>query len=66
MNFIIKVLKFVERLYYITFQIYHLGIPYMKVILKSSKTWPSFKYLGFTKTNLNNMEKYLNMFKMRD
>ena len=38
MNFIIKVLKFVESLHYKTSQIYHLGIPYMKAILKSSKT----------------------------
>jgi hypothetical protein len=56
MNVIIKVLKFVESLLYVTSQIYHLGIQYMKVILKSSKIWPSFKYLGFTKTNLNNLK----------
>jgi len=66
MNFIIKVLKFVESLHDITFQIYPLDIPYMKAILKSSKIWPSFKYLDFTKTNLNNLKKYLNEIKLRD
>jgi hypothetical protein len=30
MNFIIKLLKFVESLHYITSHIYHLDIPYMK------------------------------------
>jgi hypothetical protein len=53
MNFITKSLKFVESLYYITSHIYHLDIPYMKASMKSSKTWPSFKHLGFTKINLN-------------
>jgi len=66
MNFVFKVLKFVESLHYIISQIYNFGIPYRKAILKSSKTWPGFKYLGFTKTNLNIMEKYLNKIKLRD
>ena len=66
MNFIIKVLKFVESLHYIISQTYHLGIPYMRAILKSSKTWPRFKYLGFTKTNLNSIKKYLNKIKLKE
>jgi subtilase family serine protease len=65
MNFIIKLLKFVESLHYIISQIYHLGIPYMKAILKSSKIWSSFKYLRFTKTILNSLKKYLNKIKLR-